>query len=156
MKRTIAVLSLISFLGLGGCAQIQPLGTNQYSLQQANQAMSVEIGTVLSIKHVVIEGQDTGVGTAAGAVGGGFLGSRLGQGNGSILGAVVGAIAGGVAGHVIENKATNTPALQLTVGLDKTSQVIMVTEKTNQIFNIGDKVNVVGLGTNDVRVVHLN
>lgn len=156
MKKIISILAMAGLLGLGGCAQIQPMGTSQYSLQQANQAMSVVIGTVLSIKHVVIQANNTGVGTAAGAVGGGFLGSRIGQGNGSILGAVVGAIAGGVAGHIIENKATNTPALQLTVGLDKTSQVIMVTEKTNQIFNIGDKVNVVGLGTNDVRVVHLN
>lgn len=155
MKNKIIISSLmLSLLGLVGCAQIQPMNNSEYSLRQANQAMSVQYGTVISVKSVLIRGQDTGIGTGAGALAGGFLGSRIGGGNGSIAAAIVGAVAGGVAGNMAEKNITTTQGLQLTVRLDGSNQTILVTEKTNQYFNIGDRVQVIGLNTNDVRVSH--
>lgn len=155
MKNKIIISSLMfSLLGLGGCAQIQPMNNSEYSLRQANQAMSVQYGTVIGVKSVLIRGQDTGIGTGAGALAGGFLGSRIGGGNGSIAAAIVGAVAGGVAGNMAEKNITTTQGLQLTVRLDGSNQIILVTEKTNQYFNIGDRVQVIGLNTNDVRVSH--
>lgn len=134
-----------------GCAS--GLGSGDYERTEARRAYEVKMGTVVSIRHVKLEGTQSGVGPAAGAVVGGVAGSTVGEGKGSVLGAVVGAVAGGLAGNAIEESATKKPGLELTVRLDSGRTLAVVQEDTGESFRVGDVVRVLESG-GQTRVTH--
>lgn len=76
--------------------------------------MTVQFGTVESVRPVVLEGTQTPVGATAGAALGGLAGSNIGKGRGSAAGAIVGA----VAGAAIEEGLTRRQGVEITVRLD--------------------------------------
>ena len=88
------VAGLSAVLLLGGCAQ--GLGGGAYSRTEARRAMTVQFGTIESVRGVQLEGTKTPIGSVAGAAVGGIAGSTLGGGRGSAVAAVLGAVAGGV------------------------------------------------------------
>ncbi|ENO86386.1 17 kDa surface antigen, partial [Thauera linaloolentis 47Lol = DSM 12138] len=69
MKLRAAAGALAALLVLGGCAQ--GLGGGTYSRTEARRAMTVQFGTVESIRGVQLEGTKTPIGSVAGAAGGG-------------------------------------------------------------------------------------
>lgn len=93
----LAAFGLVAALTLGGCAS--GLGSRDYSRGQARGAQEVQMGVVVAVRDVKIEGTKTPIGTGAGAVVGGVAGSQIGGGRGSLVGAVVGAVAGGLGGR---------------------------------------------------------
>ena len=133
------LLGLAITLSLGGCAG--GLGSSDYSRSQARTAQEVQMGVVVAVRNVKIEGTKTPIGTGAGAVVGGVAGSELGGGRGSLVGAVVGAVAGGLAGSAIEEGVTRQNGLEITVRLDS-GRTLAVTQAADEDIRVGDRVRV--------------
>ena len=134
---TVAVLAL---LVLGGCAQ--GLGGDAYSRTEARRAMTVQFGTIESVRGVQLEGTKTPIGSVAGAAVGGIAGSSVGGGRGSAVAAVLGAVAGGVAGSALEEGATRTPGVEITVRLDNGQYLAVVQADQGEGFRAGERVRV--------------
>ena len=96
--KSSAVIAIIA--AIAGCAT--PSNSSAvYDASQAQREQIVRFGTIESVRQVVIQRPQNGVGTLAGAGVGGVAGSAVGGGRGSVVGAIVGAVAGGVAGNAI-------------------------------------------------------
>ncbi len=74
---------------LGGCAPSVSGGA--YDRYQTRQAQDVRLGYVESVRQVLIEGTQSGVGAVTGAALGGLAGSTIGGGRGQVAGAIGGA-----------------------------------------------------------------
>lgn len=138
-------------LMLSGCPA--SLSGNVYSRNEARMTQNVRYGTVESVRHVLIEGTKSGVGTVAGAAAGGIAGSTIGHGTGSALGALGGAVLGGLAGSAAEEAATRQPGLEITVRLDS-GHTIAVTQAADTAFSPGDRVRVITAADGTTRVTH--
>jgi len=126
MKNTLVALALAAPLA----ACITHESANVYSKHEAGREQTVRMATVDSVRKVVLEGSQSGVGGAAGGAVGGIAGSQVGHGAGSNVAAVLGAVAGGVAGNALEHKATTKDALEITVRLDSGTSPIFTTSGT--------------------------
>ena len=135
---------------LSGCAGSQ--SGSAYSRSQTRGEMHVRMGVIESVRTVMIEGTQSGVGAAAGAVVGGVAGSDIGHGKGSTVGSVLGAVLGGVAGQAIEERTTKKDGLEITVKLDS-GQIIAVTQEADEAFRAGERVRVLS-GSGATRVSH--
>lgn len=147
---TIAAL-LATSLVLSGCPS--SMSGSSYTRDQAQQAQTVRLGYVDSVRTVNIEGTKSGVGTIGGAALGGVAGSTIGKGRGQIAGAVGGAVLGGLAGSAIEENATRQMGLEITVRLEN-GRMIAVTQAADENFQRGDRVRVLTSQDGTTRVVH--
>lgn len=142
-------LALIAAL-LAACASSN--SGDVYRREDARKVQSVRIGVIESVRNVKLEGTNSNIGTAAGAVVGGIAGSSVGEGKGSAIGAVIGAVAGGLAGAAVEEVATRTDGVEITVKLDNGSLIAIVQEAT-ETFTPGERVRLIESGGN-TRVSH--
>ncbi|TRZ96583.1 MAG: glycine zipper 2TM domain-containing protein [Rhodocyclaceae bacterium] len=154
MNTTVLTLTA-AFAGaliLAGCAS-PSLSGSSYSHGQAQREMTVRMGVVDSVRPVVIDGTKSGTGTAAGGLIGGVAGSNIGGGNrGSSVGTILGAVGGAVAGHMIEERVTRRPGLEITVKFDNGS-MSAITQEADEEFKVGDRVRVLS-GSGSTRVTH--
>jgi outer membrane lipoprotein SlyB len=141
MKTRVLVLALV--LPLGAC--ITHESANVYSKHEAGREQTVRMATVDSVRKVVLEGSQSGVGAAAGGAVGGITGSQVGHGAGSSVAAVLGGVAGGVAGNVIEHNATSKDALEITVKLDS-GEMRAIVQEADQPFTPGQRVRLLSSG----------
>src|SRR3989442_4297583 len=128
VKTTILAAALA--IALAGC--ITHESGNVYSKHEAGREQTVRMATVDSVRKVMLEGSQSGLGAAAGGAVGGIAGSQAGHGAGSSVGAVLGGVAGGVAGNGPGNKATSPDALGITVKLDSGEKRAIVQEAHQQ------------------------
>ena len=140
MSLSAVTAALAAVLLLGGCAQ--GLGGGAYSRTEARRAMTVQFGTVESVRAVQLEGTKTPIGSVAGAAVGGIAGSSVGGGRGAAAAAVIGAVAGGVAGAAIEEGATRTRGVEVTVRLDDGQFLAVVQADEGETFRAGERVRV--------------
>ena len=138
-----AILALVLGMSLAGC--ITHESANVYGKHEAGREQTVRMATVDSVRKVVLEGSQSGVGGAAGGAVGGIAGSQVGHGAGSNVAAVLGAVAGGVAGNALEHKATTKDALEITVRLDSGEMRAIVQEADLQ-FTPGQRVRLLSSG----------
>jgi outer membrane lipoprotein SlyB len=151
MRNALLITAVAGMLALTGC--VGPSNSSSvYSSRQAMGEQSVRMGVVESIRNVVIDNGQSGVGTLGGAALGGLAGNTIGKGNGSIAGAIGGAIVGGVVGSNIEQSVNNKPGLEITVKLDNGS-LVAITQAADEPFNIGDRVRLLSNGRT-TRVTH--
>ena len=152
MSHRLFALAITAFAAilLAGCAGSQ--SGSAYSRTQTRGEMHVRMGIVESVRTVLIEGTQSGVGAVAGGVVGGVAGSNVGQGRGSTVGSVLGAVLGGVAGQAIEERASKKDGLEITIKLDS-GQIIAVTQEADEQFHAGEKVRVLS-GSGVTRVSH--
>ena len=141
MKTTILAAALA--IALAGC--ITHESGNVYSKHEAGREQTVRMATVDSVRKVMLEGSQSGLGAAAGGAVGGIAGSQAGHGAGSSVGAVLGGVAGGVAGNVLENKATSHDALEITVKLDS-GEMRAIVQEADQQFTPGQRVRLLSSG----------
>lgn len=151
MKSVIFVASMVGALILTGCA-VQPHSASVYQGPQTMGEQSVRMGVVESIRNVVIDSGQSGVGTLGGAALGGLAGNTAGKGNGSIAGAIGGAIVGGLIGQQVEKNMSNKPGLEITVKLDN-GNLTAITQDADEQFNVGDRVRLLSSGRT-TRVTH--
>jgi outer membrane lipoprotein SlyB len=147
LKRTAGAIALasVTLLGLGACAS--NLTGDSYSRGEARRAMVVRYATVESVRMVKLEGTKSNIGTVAGGAVGGIAGSSIGQGKGSAVGAVLGAVAGGLAGAAVEEGATRSQGIEVTVKLDNGSSMAIVQEYAGESFVRGQRVRLVQDGS---------
>jgi outer membrane lipoprotein SlyB len=116
-----------------------------YSRHETGREQTVRFATVDSVRKVLIQGSQSGIGAAAGGIVGGVAGSTVGQGRGSTVGAVLGGVAGGVAGNVIEGGATRKDALEITVRLDS-GELRAIVQEADLDLRPGQRVRLVTSG----------
>lgn len=144
-RSMVLLLTLASTLLLGGCPS--KLGGDVYSRDEARRTMTVQFATVESVRFVQIEGTKSNVGTIAGGAIGGAAGSGIGHGGrASAVGAVVGAVVGGIAGAAIEEGATRTRGVEVTVRMDNGQYQAIVQEDGGEMFSPGERVRILRNG----------
>ncbi len=151
-RRAVSVLALISALSLAGCAE--NYSGRSYGWYDTRQPMTIHRGVVESVRHVQIQGTQTGVGAMSGATVGAIAGSTVGEGSGSALASVAGAILGGLAGNAIEKDATQRNGLEIDVRLDN-GRLLAIVQQADEAFYPGDQVEVLTAPDGSVRVRHL-
>lgn len=139
-SRTGVILVSVAALTLAGCAS--GLGAGTYERTEARRAMTVQYGTVESVRAVRLEGSNTPVGTVAGAAIGGIAGSNIGGGRGQVVATILGAVAGGVAGAAIEEGVTRQRGIEVTVRLTNGQLLAVVQGDEGEQFRPGEQVRV--------------
>lgn len=152
MKTTTSI-ALIGVLFLASCAQDSMTG-DTYSRYEARQSQTVNMGRILSIRSVMIEGEHE-AGTLIGGLAGGIMGSTLGQGRASnTAGALGGALLGSAIGSQVEKGMSSRRGIEITVRLDNGNTVSVVQQvNPREAFYEGDRVRVLNNGS-QTRVTH--
>lgn len=140
-SRTLLTLALVAVLA--GCASSNP---DVISRNDAQRMSSVQDATVLSVRPVVVDGSQSGVGATAGAVVGGVAGSSVGGRREAVAVGVIGAVAGAAIGNVIERASTREEAVEILLQLPNGERRAVVQAKGNESFNAGDPVILVTTG----------
>ena len=145
MKRIFKTgLSLVIVAALGACATSSPDVIQRGDAQRLSQVQDV---VVLSVRPVVVDGSQSGMGAAAGGVVGGIAGSSVGgRREGAIVG-VLAAVAGAVAGNAVERMGTREEAVELLVQLKGGERRAIVQAKGSEVLNPGDAVILVTTGS---------
>jgi len=128
---------------LAACTTTSPDVIQKGDAQRMSQ---VQDGTVLSVRPVVVEGSQSGVGAAAGGIAGGVAGSTVGgHREGAVVG-VLGAVAGAVVGNAVERMGTREQAVEVLVQLKNGERRAIVQAKGNETLTPGDAVILVTTG----------
>ncbi len=141
MKQNLIIVSLLSAALLAGCAS-RGLGGGDYTRSQTRGEMNVRLGTVETVRDVVIDANNSGTGVLAGAALGGVAGSTLGRGDkASAAGAIAGAVIGGIVGAATEKSANDRKGIEVTVKLEG-GKLVAITQEKDEEFKVGDKVRI--------------
>lgn len=143
MKKLLILSSFIASLSLVGCAA-PPQSSQVYRSSEVGVPQSVQYGKVVSARSIIIDAGTTGVGVGTGAILGGVAGSAIGHGSGSLAAGIIGAVAGGIAGQAVERNTSKTQGVELTVKLDRGSEIIVVQPFDNNYYTPGSRVRVIG------------
>jgi len=131
------LLSALAVATLAACTTSNPDVVRRYETQRLSQVYDA---TVLSVRPVTVEGNQSGIGAGAGAVAGGVAGSTIGGHRDSIVGGVVGAVVGGVIGNAVERGATRENAVEIIVQLRNGERRSVVQAVGNETYGIGEPV----------------
>jgi outer membrane lipoprotein SlyB len=141
MKHSLLVLSFVA--ALSACTTTSPDVIQKGDAQRLSQ---VQDGTVLSVRPVVVDGNQSGIGAAAGGVVGGVAGSTVGgHREGAVVG-VLGAVAGAVVGNAVERMSTREEAVEILLQLRNGERRAIVQAKGNENLVAGDPVILVTTG----------
>jgi len=140
MKRLLAAITVAT---LAACSTTSPDVIQRGDAQRLSQ---VQDGTVLSVRPVVVEGNQSGVGAAAGGIAGGVAGSSVGGHREQIVVGVLGAVAGAVVGNAVERMGTREQAVEIIVQLRNGERRAIVQAQGNETLNPGDAVILVTSG----------
>jgi len=148
-RRVVRILMAGALIGtmaaLAGCANPRA-SSGVYSYGQAQREQIVRLGTVISVRNVVIQDDKTsGVGVVGGGAMGGVLGNAVGGGSGRSIMTVGGVILGSIAGDAIENQVTRTNGLEITVRLDN-GETRVVAQAADVPINAGQRVRMISGG----------
>ena len=137
------------FLMMGLALLLTACSTSSPDVIQRDDAQrlsSVQDATVLTIRPVTVDGNQTGMGAAAGGVVGGIAGAGVGgQREGAIVGVLV-AVAGAVAGNAIERMGTREEAVEILLQLKNGDRRSVVQAKGSETLLPGDAVILVTTG----------
>ncbi len=150
--RIFATAALVGSLALvAGCAN-DTASSSVYSYGQAQQEQIVRTGTVVSVRHVVIQKDRTsGAGVVAGGALGGVAASTIGGGTGNVLATIAGGLLGAAVGNTVENQVGKTQGLEITVRLDN-GETRVVAQAADVSLSSGQRVRLIS-GGGPTRVV---
>lgn len=150
MKQIPAILLSASVLVVAaGC--VQTAGRTVYTQAQANQAMRVELGTVVGVRSAVIEGEANAIGMWGGGAIGAAAASGVGTGTAGAVATAAGGVAGAIVGEQVQKGVNKEEAYEITVVLDNGQTLVIVQETSKGGFYDGDRVRVlIGQGTSIV------
>jgi len=138
-------LTLMLALGatLAACTTTSP---DVIRREDANRMSTVQDGTVLSVRTVKVEGQQSGVGGVSGGVVGAIAGSSVGGRREGAVGSVLGAVAGAVVGNTLERLGTAEEALEILIQLRSGERRSVVQAKAQENLQPGDAVIITTTG----------
>ncbi len=140
MKRLLAAIAVAA---LAACTTTSPDVVNK---NEAQRLSTVQDGVVLSIRPVVVEGSQSGIGATAGGIAGGVAGGSVGgRREGAVVG-VIGAVVGGVVGNAVERFGTREEAVELLIQLKNGERRAIVQAKAGETLNAGDSVILITTG----------
>lgn len=143
MSRLVLPALLTAALALSACTTTNPDVVQRHDAQRMSQVMDA---TVLSVRPVVVDGTQSGIGGVAGGVTGAIAGSTVGgHREGQVVG-VLAAVAGAAIGNAIERNATREEALEILLQLRNGERRAVVQAKGSETFNPGDPVILVTTG----------
>ena len=137
--------ALIAALFLVACASSSPDVIQRGDAQRLAQ---VQDGIVLSVRPVVVDGSQTGIGAGVGGVVGaigGYSGSGVSR-EAQVLGVLAG-VAGAAAGNAIERLSTREEAVEILVQLKGGERRAIVQAKGTEVLAAGDSVILVTTGS---------
>lgn len=144
MNSTLTRLAFLfaAVMAAGGCTF--PASKSVVPARQANQMQSTDLGTVLKVREVIIEGSRTHLGQYAGAVIGGAAALPKGGANtpGKALGVAGASVVGAVVGEGAEEYLTRKKAQEITVEL-KNGNVVVIVQESPPDYLAGDHVQVI-------------
>jgi outer membrane lipoprotein SlyB len=141
MKTSFAALAAAAILA--ACSTTSPDVIQKGDAQRLSQ---VQDATVLSVRPVVVEGNQSGIGAAAGGVAGGVAGSSVGGRREAAVVGVLGAVAGAVVGNAVERMSTREDAVEILIQLKNGERRAIVQAKGNETLVAGDPVILVTTG----------
>lgn len=136
--------SAVVVLALAACASSSPDVIQRGDAQRLAQ---VQDGVVLSVRNVVVDGSQSGIGAAVGGVVG-AIGGSAGSGvqrEAQVLGVLAG-VAGAAAGNAIERFSTKEEAVEILVQLKGGDRRAIVQAKGGETLAAGDAVVLVTTG----------
>ncbi|GAA5233671.1 glycine zipper 2TM domain-containing protein [Verticiella sediminum] len=149
--RAMVAAVVLGAVTLAGCAN-QSASGNVYSFGQAQREQVSRAGTVLNVRNITIQPeQSTGAGTVAGAALGGLAGNQIGGGSGRTIATVVGGLAGALAGTQAERGLEKRAGYEITVRLDNGEVRVVAQEADVQLY-AGQRVQVIS-GSGTTRVI---
>ena len=131
-------------LALAGCATSSP---DVISRNDAQRMSTVVDATVLTVRHVTVDGTQNGTGAVAGGLVGAIAGSSVGGRRESAVVGVLGAVAGAVIGNTVERATTKEDSLEIMVQLRNGDRRAIVQGKGAETFAPGDAVIIVTTGS---------
>ena len=138
-----SILILLTAVAVAACTTTNPDIVQKGDAQRMSQ---IQDATVLSVRPVIIDGNQTGVGAAAGGVVGGISGSSVGGRREAAVVGVLVAIVGSVIGNAIERGATREDAVEYLLQLKNGERRALVQGKGEEIMSPGDSVILVTTG----------
>lgn len=144
MVKKAFVLSLaLILLIVTGCTR--QISQNVYKGSDVGAPASTYRGVIVSARQVTVEEgdklSDNTMGIAGGALAGGLIGSQFGGGSTApLVGAGLGAVAGGVGGAFLEKHLTTQDAMEYTVQIDGTGNLMTIVQGVDTVYSVGQRV----------------
>lgn len=145
MKKVVNLtLTLAVAAILGACASSSP---DVIARGDAQRMAQVQDGVVLTVRPVVVDGSQSGIGATVGGVVGavGGYGASGVQREAQVLGVLAG-VAGAAAGNAIERFSTREDAVEILVQLKGGDRRAIVQAKGGEVLAAGDAVIIVTTG----------
>lgn len=143
MRKLFVAASVATLATLSACSTTSPDVVQRGDAQRLSQ---VQDATVLSVRAVTVEGQQSGVGAAAGGVVGAVAGSSVGGRRDGQVAGVLGAVAGAMIGNAIERQGTREEAVELMLQLRNGERRAIVQARGNESLQPGDAVVIITTG----------
>ena len=137
------ILLAVAVASLAACSTTSPDVIQRGDAQRMSQ---VQDATVLSVRPVTVEGNQSGIGATAGGVAGAVAGSSVGGHREAVVVGVLGAVAGAVVGNAVERAGTREQAVEILLQLRNGERRAIVQAKGNETLNPGDAVIIVTTG----------
>lgn len=139
-----AAWTVVLVLTLSACSTSSP---DVIQRGDAQRLSKVEEGVLLSVRPVVVEGSQSGVGAVVGGVTGAVAGATRGgsSAESNAIGLIVG-VAGAVAGNAIERMATREEANELLIQLRGGERRAVVQARGGEVLMPGDPVILITTG----------
>ena len=144
MRTKLLSSGLLGGVILLGSGCTIPSKTAVVPASQANQMQVADIGTVVKVADMNIEGRKSNIGQYGGAIIGAAAASPVGgvRSTGSALGVAGASIAGAVIGEAVEEYATRKRAQEITVQM-KNGDMVVIVQAAPPYYAVGDKVHVI-------------
>ncbi|MGL4766757.1 MAG: hypothetical protein ACRCV6_01545 [Formosimonas sp.] len=146
---TIACSSILLALNTG-CAT--SLTQDNYSRADTRVIQEVDYGSIIHVRAVIIDGNNTGQVATTGSMAGSLGGFQIGSGNAAIFSSLSGSLIGSVTGEMFEEHVSRKKGVELVVQLSNGRTIAIVQEGNATQFPVGQKVRVMSIGQN-ARVV---
>ena len=152
IRRIYLAVLAVALVGLAGCNF--PSSKPIVPANQAGVMHTLDLGTVVAVRSVTLEGNKSNLGTIGGAaVGGAAASPGRDRNTGKLIAQASAAVVGAVAGQTVEEVATREDAQEITIRLDSGRTVMITQESRNGLFREGDRVQVAhGAGSAIVRI----
>jgi outer membrane lipoprotein SlyB len=153
IRLAAGAIAISTVMLVSGCAK-PSASANVYNYSQTQRDQIVRNGTVINVRPITIQSDQTsGGGAIAGGAVGGVAGSAVGGGTGRTLAIIGGALLGALAGNAVEDRMGRKDGLEITVRLDN-GETRVIAQEADLPIMMNQRVQVIS-GAGPTRVVPL-